>query len=80
MFVADELDTVVQDAFAGPELASIEKQWRHAVTAIVNAATLVMPDDGWMASGGKEGRHTEHVGSLLADLQIMQRTYPGVEW
>ena len=39
-----------------------------------------MPDDGWMASGGKEGRHTEHFGYLLADLQIMQRTYPGVEW
>lgn len=80
MFVADELDTIVRDAFDGPDLDSIAKQWRHAVTAIVNAATLAMPADGWMASGGKAGRHTEHFGYLLADLQNMQRTYPGLEW
>ena len=80
MFVADELDDIVRDAFEGPDLEAIAVQWRHAVTAIVNAATLAMPDDGWMASGGKDGRHTEHFGYLLTDLQNMQRTYPGVAW
>jgi len=80
MFVADEVDAIVRDSFAGPDLEAIAGQWRHAVTAIVNAATLDMPDDGWMATGGKEGRHTEHFGYLLADLQIMQRTYPGQAW
>jgi len=80
MFVADELDDIVRDAFEGPDLEAIARQWRHAVTAIVNASTLTLPDDGWMASGGKQGRHTEQFGYLLADLQNMQRAYPGVAW
>ncbi len=80
MFAADEIDDIVRDAFEGPDLEAIARQWRHAVTAIVKAATLDMPDDGWMASGGKEGRHSEHFGYLLADLQNMQRSYPGVTW
>ena len=80
MFAADEIDGIVRDAYEGPDLEAIARQWRHAVTAIVNAATLELPDDGWMASGGKEGRHTEHFGYLLADLQNMQRSYPGVTW
>ncbi len=80
MFVADEIDELVRDAFDGPNLEEIARQWRRAVTAMVNAATLEMPDDGWMASGGKAGRHTEHFGYLLADLQNLQRSYPGVAW
>lgn len=80
MFAADEIDDIVRDAFQGPDLEAIARQWRHAVTAIVKAATLDTPDDGWMASGGKEGRHSEHFGYLLADLQNMQRSYPGVTW
>ncbi len=80
MFAADDIDDTVRVAFAGPDLSAIAQQWRRAVTAIVNAATLEMPQDGWMASGGKEGRHTEHFGYLLADLQTMQRSYPGVTW
>ena len=39
-----------------------------------------MPDDEWMASGGKEGRHTEHLGFMLAEMQHLQRSYPGANW
>jgi ring-1,2-phenylacetyl-CoA epoxidase subunit PaaC len=39
-----------------------------------------MPDDEPMASGGKEGRHSEHFGFLLAEMQYLQRTYPGATW
>ena len=80
MFVTDDIDKIVCDEFDGPDLHVIAKQWRQAVAAIVNAATLELPEDGWMASGGKSGRHTEHFGYLLADLQYMQRTYPGATW
>ena len=80
MFVADELDDLVRDAFAGPDLDTIAEQWRQDVAETVDRATLVVPDDGWMASGGKDGRHTEHFGYLLAEMQHMQRTYPGAEW
>ncbi len=80
MFVADDIDKIMRDEFDGPNLNVIAKQWRKAVAAIVGAATLELPEDGWMASGGKSGRHTEHFGYLLADLQYMQRTYPGATW
>ncbi len=80
MFVADELDTIVRDEFSGPDLDAIATHWRNTVSVILGKATLAMPDDGWMASGGKDGRHTEHFGYLLAEMQHMQRTYPGVQW
>jgi ring-1,2-phenylacetyl-CoA epoxidase subunit PaaC len=43
-------------------------------------ATLTRPNSGWMASGGKEGRHTEHHGFILADMQFLQRAYPDAQW
>ncbi len=80
MFANDDIDKLIRDEFDGPNLNVIAKQWRKAVAAIVSAATLELPEDGWMASGGKDGRHSEHFGFLLADLQYMQRTYPGATW
>ena len=80
MFASDAIDKVIRDEFDGPNLNVIATQWRQAVAAIATAATLELPEDGWMASGGKEGRHSEYFGYLLADLQYMQRTYPGATW
>ncbi len=80
MFVADELDTEMLNAFDGPDLSAIEVQWRQNVAAIVAKATLALPAEQWMASGGKQGRHTEHFGFLLAEMQYLQRAYPGAEW
>jgi ring-1,2-phenylacetyl-CoA epoxidase subunit PaaC len=54
--------------------------WRHAVTDVIQRATLVVPDDGYMQRGGREGRHTEHLGHLLSEMQILQRSYPGAKW
>ncbi len=47
---------------------------------ILAEATLKMPPTNWMQSGGKMGRHTEHLGFLLAEMQFLQRAYPNVEW
>lgn len=80
MFKPDDLDDEMRAVFNGPHLEIIEAQWREDVRAIVEEATLRMPDDQWMASGGKQGRHSEHLGFLLAEMQHMQRTYPGATW
>lgn len=80
MFSPDDLDDEMRAIFNGPHLEIIEAQWREDVRAIVEQATLKMPDDQWMASGGKQGRHTEHFGYLLAEMQHLQRTYPGATW
>ena len=80
MFAPDELDDEVRALFNGPHLEIIEAEWRKEVSAVIDEATLTMPADQWMASGGKQGRHSEHLGYLLAELQHLQRTYPGASW
>ena len=80
MFAEDELDSEVRSLFNGPHLEIIEAEWRKEVTAVIDRATLTMPADEWMASGGKQGRHSEHLGFLLAELQYLQRAYPGASW
>ena len=80
MFAVDEIDEFVHASFEGPDLAAIEKKWREDVTAIVAKATLMLPEGRSMASGGKQGRHTEAFGYLVAEMQYLPRTYPGVTW
>ena len=80
MFAADEVDGIFAESFAGPNLEAMHDQWRTNVSAILDEATLTMPEDAWMASGGKQGRHSEHLGYLIAEMQHLQRTYPGANW
>ncbi len=80
MFAPDKLDDEVRELFNGPHLEIIEAEWRKEVRAVLEEATLAVPDDQWMASGGKQGRHSEHLGFLLAELQYLQRAYPGASW
>jgi ring-1,2-phenylacetyl-CoA epoxidase subunit PaaC len=66
---------------ANYEIVSLNKQqWQQRVEEVFNEATLPVPGDAWMQTGGKEGRHTEHMGFILAEMQSMQRAYPNSEW
>jgi len=80
MFVADEIDALIQEQFDGPDLLEVQKLWRRDVEKTVAEATLRLPDDQWMASGGKQGQHSEHLGFLLAEMQYLQRSLPGATW
>ena len=80
MFAPDDLDDAMRAACNGPHLEIIEAEWRKDVSDAVAEATLMLPEDGWMAGGGKQGRHTEHLGYLLAEMQYLQRSYPGASW
>ena len=60
--------------------AALKPLWRETLGRIFTEATLQMPKDGWMQSGGREGRHTEHLGHMLAEMQSLQRAYPGAKW
>ncbi|MDR3678816.1 MAG: phenylacetate-CoA oxygenase subunit PaaC [Flavipsychrobacter sp.] len=64
----------------GTDLEQIRADWKLRTSAVLNEATLQIPADGWMHTGGKNGRHTEHLGYVLAELQFMQRAYPGMVW
>jgi ring-1,2-phenylacetyl-CoA epoxidase subunit PaaC len=62
------------------DLNSIKKSVFEKRKAVFEAATLKMPADAWMQKGGKQGRHTEHLGFLLAEMQFLQRAYPNSVW
>jgi ring-1,2-phenylacetyl-CoA epoxidase subunit PaaC len=62
------------------ELTKDRGAWLRAVAPVLSRATLQQPNDGWMQSGGRSGRHTEHLGHLLAEMQVLPRTYPGATW
>jgi ring-1,2-phenylacetyl-CoA epoxidase subunit PaaC len=58
----------------------LKKQWDEKVVTVLTEATLELPKETFMQSGGKTGRHTEHLGYILAEMQFLQRAYPGAEW
>lgn len=64
----------------GVDLSEIQKHWDEKITSVFTEATLPLPGGTWMQSGGKEGRHTEYLGFILADMQFLQRAYPGADW
>jgi len=63
-----------------PDLEKIKTPWTEFVLRTLEEATLTVPEIPQSHSGGKMGRHTEHMGYLLAELQYMQMKYPGMEW
>jgi ring-1,2-phenylacetyl-CoA epoxidase subunit PaaC len=79
LFASDEVDRALADSIA-PEPATLEPAWREVVTDVVRRATLTLPADGFMHSGARQGRHTEHLGHLLAEMQILARSNPGAQW
>jgi ring-1,2-phenylacetyl-CoA epoxidase subunit PaaC len=64
----------------GVDIKSLKKKWQEKVNEILSEATLVLPVNSNMYTGGKEGKHTENLKEILTDLQFMQRTYPNSEW
>ena len=62
------------------DVASLKENWLEKVTNVFSEATLVVPENAFMHSGGKQGTHTEHLGFILSELQYLQRTYPGATW
>jgi ring-1,2-phenylacetyl-CoA epoxidase subunit PaaC len=63
-----------------PDPQILKEQWLEKVSTVFNEATLNKPTQTWMQKGGKEGKHTEHMGYLLAEMQQLQRTYPNATW
>ena len=80
MFTADEVDVVFAAEFNGPDLNEIHKLWQKEMAEILEQATLSVPEANGMASGGKDGRHSEAFGYMLAEMQYLPRTHPGAAW
>jgi ring-1,2-phenylacetyl-CoA epoxidase subunit PaaC len=80
MFVSDEADRRIAEAGLAPEPESLRPAWREQVEGVFAAATLAIPANDFAQRGGKSGRHTEHLGFILAEMQFLPRAYPGARW
>ncbi len=63
-----------------PDLSILKTQWQQQVDKLLGECQLQVPESGWVATGGLRGEHSEHLGYMLADMQFLQRAYPGCEW
>jgi ring-1,2-phenylacetyl-CoA epoxidase subunit PaaC len=80
MFEMDGVADTVFEAGLGVDARSLKDEWQTRMDGWIHKATLKRPGDTWMASGGNTGRHTEHLGPMLAEMQFLQRAYPGQKW
>ena len=81
LFTDDETDAAAHAAGMGVLHAPLRASWDTLVHDTLAAATLTVPPASkWPQRGGKQGRHGEQLGYVLADLQYMQRAYPGQSW
>jgi ring-1,2-phenylacetyl-CoA epoxidase subunit PaaC len=80
MFVVDDGERALIDSAIAVDPAALRPHWLKTVSGIVSEATLALPKGGWMQQGGRSGRHSEHLGHLLSELQSMQRAFPGATW
>lgn len=79
-FSGDDVDEAIEKEFGGPDLDALAKIWRANITAVLEQATLSIPDEQYVQNGGREGKHSEHLGFLIAEMQHLQRAFPGANW
>lgn len=64
----------------GPDLGALQERYFQQLNALLEEAEIEIPADTVFQFGGKEGRHTEYMGYILAEFQFMQRAYPNMKW
>jgi ring-1,2-phenylacetyl-CoA epoxidase subunit PaaC len=81
VFIYDAADQAMVEQGVAPSAETLRTAFLQHVSEVFAEATLAMPSpDAYMQRGGKQGRHTERLGYILAEMQVLQRAYPGVEW
>lgn len=80
LFYSDEVDVELTEQGVIPDMTGLKEEWEANVKAVLDEATLSIPDNNWQFDGGRVGKHSEHLGHLLSVMQYMQRAYPNMEW
>jgi len=80
LFESDPVQEQMELDGVAPSTASLQASWLHTVEPLLRAAELVIPENSWPQTGGRQGMHSEHMGFLLAEMQFLQRAYPGETW
>jgi ring-1,2-phenylacetyl-CoA epoxidase subunit PaaC len=80
LFYQDEVNSILIKEGVIGDIGELKTEYDQAIHGILAEATLTIPDRKWQLNGGRIGRHSEHMGYLLAEMQYMQRAFPGMEW
>jgi ring-1,2-phenylacetyl-CoA epoxidase subunit PaaC len=80
LFLSDATDEAMAEAGIAPDPASLKPAWEATVRSVLDEATLAIPSTAYVHKGGRHGIHTEHLGHMLAEMQFLQRAYPGATW
>jgi ring-1,2-phenylacetyl-CoA epoxidase subunit PaaC len=80
MFRADDLDREMAGSGTGVDPSTLRDSWESTVDGVLEEATLTRPEDSFQTSGGRVGMHTEYLGQMLAEMQWLQRSQPGLSW
>ncbi len=80
LFTGDDVDREMAERGIGVDAATMRAPWLETVTAVVSEATLTLPSDAVAMRGGRVGRHTEHLGRMLSEMQSLARSHPGASW
>jgi ring-1,2-phenylacetyl-CoA epoxidase subunit PaaC len=80
LFESDEVERSLVEAGIAVDPTILRSEWERTINRIFADATLKIPPQSYGQTGGRKGRHSEHLGYILADMQFLQRTYPGAQW
>jgi len=80
LFFTDELEQRLVAQKIAVDASTIEPRWREQVDRVLSEARCAVPETKWMQGGGRVGKHTEHLGHMLAEMQVLQRQHPGAAW
>jgi ring-1,2-phenylacetyl-CoA epoxidase subunit PaaC len=80
LFAADAVDEAARASGLGPAWSELREAWFAEMASVLEEATLAMPAESAFMSTGKRGVHSEHMGYILAEMQHLQRAYPGGVW
>jgi ring-1,2-phenylacetyl-CoA epoxidase subunit PaaC len=80
LFEMDETDKALLKEGIAADLISVRANWNNRIKAVLAEATLQLPEDNYMHTGGRKGVHTENLGHILCEMQYLHRAYPDATW
>jgi len=80
LFECDDIEARLVDTGVAADPEHVRSEWRRIVVEALEEATLALPEDGLMQTGGRHGRHTEPFSYLIGEMQVLARAHPGATW
>lgn len=80
LFEADDVDLALSEEGIAVDPRTLRDAWGAEIMTGLKDAALTVPEEAAYRSGGRQGLHTEHLGPMLAEMQYLQRVYPGQQW